>query len=36
MYAVLNGDIKAYVSERKFFDQRSLDENDPIQSLTQS
>ncbi|MEO8648176.1 MAG: glycosyltransferase family 25 protein [Acidobacteriota bacterium] len=36
MYAVLNGDVKAYISNRQFFGQRSLDENDPISSLTQS
>ena len=36
MYAVMNGDLRAYVSTRQFFGQRSLDDNDPIQSLTQS
>ena len=36
MYAVMNGDLRAYVSTQQFFGQRSLDESDPIQSLTQS
>lgn len=36
MYAAMNGDLRAYVSKRQFFDQRSLKENDPIRSLTQS
>lgn len=36
MYAVMNGDLRSYVSTQQFFGQRSLDDNDPIQSLTQS
>ena len=36
MYAVMNGDLRAYVSTKQFFGQRSLDDNDPIRSLTQS
>jgi len=36
MYAILNGDLKAYISHTQFFSQASLDENSNIESLTQS
>ena len=36
LYAVLNEDIKAYISHTQIFSQSSLDENSDIESLTQS
>ena len=36
MYAILNGDLKAYISHTQVFSQASLDENSKIQSLTQN
>ena len=36
MYAILNGDLKAYISHTQFFSQASLDEASTIKSLTQS
>lgn len=36
MYAILNGDLKAYISHKQVFSQASLDENSAIESLTQS
>jgi GR25 family glycosyltransferase involved in LPS biosynthesis len=34
MYAVMNGDVRAYVSKTKLFDQRSANRSDPMQTLT--
>ncbi|MBX3291441.1 MAG: glycosyltransferase family 25 protein [Acidobacteria bacterium] len=34
MYAVMNGDVRAYVSRTKLFDQRSASSSDPMQTLT--
>jgi hypothetical protein len=34
LYAVLNGDVTAYVARNRLFGQRSGDETDPVQSLT--
>jgi GR25 family glycosyltransferase involved in LPS biosynthesis len=34
MYAVMNGDLKAYVSRKKLFEQRSANSSDPLQTLT--
>jgi GR25 family glycosyltransferase involved in LPS biosynthesis len=34
MYAVLNGDVRGYVSRRQLFNQRSFDKSDPLLSLT--
>ena len=36
MYAILNGDLRAYISHTQFFTQASLDESSSIASLTQS
>lgn len=36
MYAILNGDLKGYISNTQFFSQASLDEKSNIKSLTQS
>ncbi|MEZ5345873.1 MAG: glycosyltransferase family 25 protein [Pyrinomonadaceae bacterium] len=36
MYAILNGDLKAYISHTQFFSQSSLDKSSGIPSLTQS
>ncbi|MGH9945617.1 MAG: glycosyltransferase family 25 protein [Pyrinomonadaceae bacterium] len=36
MFAVLSGDVRAYISKQQFFGQRSLESDDPISSLTQS
>lgn len=34
MYAVLSGEIRAYVAQPKLFDQRSADSSDPMTTLT--
>lgn len=34
MYAVMNGDIKAYLSKTHLFFQRSIDDDDPLRSAT--
>ena len=35
IHAVLDGDIRAYVSRKQFFGQRSFDPQDPLESMTQ-
>ena len=35
VYAILNGDIRGYVSRKQFFGQRSIDPSDPVESQTQ-
>lgn len=35
IHAILNGDIRGYVSARQFFGQRSIDPADPVESMTQ-
>jgi glycosyl transferase family 25 len=35
IHAVLDGDIRAYVSKKQFFGQRSFDPADPLESMTQ-
>lgn len=36
LYAVLSGDVRAYISRTQFFGQRSADSSDPMQPLTAS
>lgn len=33
MYAAMNGDVRAYISSTKLFDQRSINSSDPMQSM---
>lgn len=35
IHAVLDGDVRAYVSRKQLFGQRSLDTSDPLESMTQ-